>query len=73
MWVSVGGAGCGIPEENTTKVFEPLGTIKAKGIWLRLAVSRNLVEANGGCIEVESEVARGGAFTVCLPSARLAS
>ncbi|MCK4314836.1 MAG: hypothetical protein KAX24_03605, partial [Anaerolineae bacterium] len=49
--------------------FEPLFTTKAKGIGLGLAVSKNLVEANGGSIAVESEVGKGSTFTVKLPLA----
>ncbi|GEM_PF-1223652 len=51
--VSISDTGCGISEENMEKMFEPLFTTKAKGIGLGLAVSKNLVEANGGSIEVE--------------------
>ncbi|MBL7063976.1 MAG: GAF domain-containing protein [Anaerolineae bacterium] len=52
--VSISDTGCGIPEENLEKIFEPLFTTRAKGIGLGLAVSKSLVEANGGSIEVES-------------------
>ncbi|MEE9617440.1 MAG: ATP-binding protein, partial [Anaerolineae bacterium] len=52
--VSISDTGCGIPQENLEMLFEPLFTTKAKGIGLGLAVSKNLVEANGGSIEVES-------------------
>jgi signal transduction histidine kinase len=57
----------GIPPENMGKLFEPLFTTKTKGIGLGLAVSKKLTEANGGCIEVNSEAGVGSTFTVWLP------
>ncbi|OGO20787.1 MAG: hypothetical protein A2Z15_01990 [Chloroflexi bacterium RBG_16_50_11] len=59
--------GCGIPKENMEKIFEPLFTTKPKGIGLGLAISKRLVEQNGGKIEVASEVGKGTTFTVKLP------
>ncbi len=66
-WVRFRDNGCGIPPENREKIFEPLFTTKNKGIGLGLAISRRLVEQNGGQIEVESEVGQGTTFTVKLP------
>jgi two-component system NtrC family sensor kinase len=65
--LSVSDTGCGIPSENMARLFEPLFTTKSRGIGLGLAVSKNLVEANEGSIEVESEVGEGSTFTVRLP------
>jgi len=65
--LSITDTGCGISKENMEKIFEPLFTTKARGIGLGLAVSRNLVELNGGSIEVESEAGKGSTFTVALP------
>jgi len=59
--------GCGIPDENLGRLFEPLFTTKAKGIGLGLAVSKQLVEAHEGTIEVESQVGKGTTFRVRLP------
>ena len=59
--------GEGIPEENMSRLFEPLFTTRAKGIGLGLAISQRLVEAHGGSIEVHSEVGVGSTFTVRLP------
>lgn len=59
--------GCGIPEENLGKIFQPLFTTKAKGLGLGLAVSRNLLEANKGRITVNSQVGQGTTFTVRFP------
>ncbi len=60
--------GTGITPENLSKIFEPLFTTKVKGIGLGLPVSRKLVEANGGRIEVNSQVGLGSTFTVYLPA-----
>jgi signal transduction histidine kinase/DNA-binding response OmpR family regulator len=59
--------GCGISDENLGKLFEPLFTTKAKGIGLGLAVSKQLIEAHEGTIEVESQVEKGTTFRVRLP------
>jgi signal transduction histidine kinase len=60
-------SGVGISPENMEKLFEPLFTTKPKGIGLGLAVSKKLIEANDGRIEVESEVGVGSTFKVWLP------
>jgi len=71
--LSITDTGAGISQENIQKIFEPLFTTKARGIGLGLAVSRSLVQANGGSIEVESEGGKGSTFTVILPTAEVAS
>ncbi|MGA9351582.1 MAG: ATP-binding protein, partial [Anaerolineae bacterium] len=58
--------GCGIPEENLEKIFEPLFSTKVRGIGLGLALSKKIIEAHGGSIEVESEIGKGSTFTVRL-------
>jgi len=59
--------GIGIPTDNIQKIFEPLFTTKAKGVGLGLPVSQKLAQANGGSIEVQSEVGNGSSFNVFLP------
>jgi signal transduction histidine kinase len=68
--IAVRDTGAGIPPENMKKLFEPLFTTKTKGIGLGLAVSQKLIEANGGRIEVQSEVGVGSTFILCLPTQR---
>jgi PAS domain S-box-containing protein len=65
--VDISDTGIGIPPENMPKIFDPLFTTKAKGIGLGLPLSKKLIEANKGSIEVESEVGKGSTFTVALP------
>jgi len=67
-WVSFKDDGCGIPEDNLDKIFEPLFTTKPKGIGLGLAISKRLIEQNNGNIEVASQVAEGTTFTIRLPA-----
>jgi signal transduction histidine kinase len=66
--ISLQDTGVGIRPENMKKLFEPLFTTKTKGIGLGLAVSKKLIEANRGRIEVESEEGKGSTFTVYLPA-----
>jgi two-component system NtrC family sensor kinase len=67
--ISIVDTGCGIPEENLRRIFDPFFTSKdvGKGTGLGLSVSHGIVEAHGGLIEVESKVGEGSTFRVLLP------
>jgi two-component system, NtrC family, sensor kinase len=67
--ISIVDTGCGIPEENLRRIFDPFFTSKnvGKGTGLGLSVSHGIVEAHGGRIEVESKVGEGSTFRVFLP------
>jgi len=67
--ISIVDTGCGIPEENLERIFDPFFTSKevGKGTGLGLSVSHGIVEAHGGLIEVESKVGEGSTFRVFLP------
>jgi len=60
--------GCGISKKSMDNLFEPLFTTKARGIGLGLAISKNLIESNGGSIKVKSKEGQGSTFTVILPT-----
>jgi len=67
--IAITDTGCGIPEENLQRIFDPFFTSKAvgKGTGLGLSVSHGIVEAHGGTIEVSSTVGEGSTFRVLLP------
>jgi len=60
--------GCGIPQENLSKIFDPFYSTKGqKGTGLGLAVVWGIVEEHNGKIEVKTEVGKGTTFTLSLP------
>jgi signal transduction histidine kinase len=65
--ISIQDTGVGIPEEQTSKIFHPLFTTKAKGQGLGLTVCKRLIEANDGEITFTSTLGVGSTFTVTLP------
>jgi signal transduction histidine kinase len=67
--ISIKDTGEGILPENLTTIFQPLFTTKTKGIGLGLVVCKNLIEANGGNIGVESRQGEGATFSVVLTCA----
>jgi signal transduction histidine kinase len=66
--ISVKDEGAGIKDEDMGKIFEPFFTTKKKGegTGLGLSLSKRLVEANGGEIDVESKVGEGSVFKILL-------
>jgi two-component system NtrC family sensor kinase len=67
--ISIIDTGCGIPEANLRRIFDPFFTSKdvGKGTGLGLSVSHGIVEAHGGLIDVQSKVGEGSTFRVFLP------
>ncbi|ULL18316.1 response regulator [Paenibacillus sp. H1-7] len=73
--VSVIDSGIGIPPERIEAIFEPFehysetGAQSRSGIGLGLSITKQLVELQGGTLEVHSEVGSGTRFTFTLPVA----
>jgi signal transduction histidine kinase len=68
-YFSVSDTGEGMNERFIAeRLFHPFATTKRKGVGLGLYTCREVVSANGGTIEVESEQGAGTTFRVVLPS-----
>jgi len=59
--------GTGVPESESTKIFQPFYSTKEKGTGMGLAICRRIVAEHDGEIFVESGPGSGAAFTVSLP------
>ncbi|WP_165452745.1 ATP-binding protein [Paenibacillus thalictri] len=74
--ISVIDTGIGIPEEARHTIFLPFeqyreeGARSAGGIGLGLSITKQLIELQGGILDMESEVGQGTRFTFTLPIAR---
>jgi two-component system, NtrC family, sensor kinase len=69
--VEVIDTGSGMPPEVLKKLFQPFFTTKPKGVGtgMGLTICRNIIEAHGGRMGVESTVGKGSTFRVTLPGA----
>lgn len=70
--VTVADAGPGMDAATAARAFEPFFTTKPAGIGMGLAISRALIEANGGRLWIdENAKPRGATFRFSLPFAAL--
>jgi signal transduction histidine kinase len=77
-WISISirDWGPGIPEEHLCQLFGPYWQAAETahlGTGLGLYITKSIVDAHGGRIEVHSTQSRGATFTVLLPKAALAA
>ena len=68
-YVSIKDNGCGIPEENISRLFEPYFTSKRNGMGLGLAASLNILQSHKATIDVTSVMKQGTTFTITFPAA----
>jgi PAS domain S-box-containing protein len=67
VWISIADTGCGIPQEQLSRIFEPFYTTKKKGSGLGLMIVQRIVREHGGLIKLESHVGQGTTFRIWLP------
>ena len=71
QWVAIAvtDTGCGISEENMTRILEPFFTTKdvGQGTGLGLATVYGIIRQTGGYLSIESTVGVGTTFTIYLP------
>jgi signal transduction histidine kinase len=67
--IEVTDTGPGLSSEATQRLFEPFFSTKKGGTGLGLSLSRQIVQAHGGRLEVEKAAEHGARFRITLPSA----
>jgi signal transduction histidine kinase len=67
--ITVSDTGCGIDEENLSKIFDPFYSTKevGKGTGLGLSIVYSIVTGHGGWIDVKSIKGKGTNFKVYIP------
>lgn len=71
--IAVSDTGAGIPQEQVPQIFQKFfqadnqSKASAKGTGLGLAIAKEIVEAHGGTIGVQSALGDGTTFTIVLP------
>jgi len=71
-FLKVSDTGAGIPEDKLSLIFERFYRLDSSrtegGAGLGLSIARQITEAHGGTLEVESTVGKGSTFTLLLPN-----
>ncbi len=65
--ITVSDSGPGIPEENSTKVFDPFYTTKSDGSGIGLSLCQRIVADHGGSIKIARSCWGGAEFRIALP------
>ncbi|HQP47214.1 MAG TPA: SpoIIE family protein phosphatase [Spirochaetota bacterium] len=74
--ISIADTGIGIPREKFSEIFKSFEQLEESlarehgGTGLGLSISKQLIELQGGTIQVDSTVGEGSVFTFTLPAAR---
>ena len=66
--VRIHDSGPGLPELAVRRVFTPFFSTKPDGMGVGLSISRSIVEAHGGRLDLASNSSDGATFEVELPA-----
>jgi two-component system, sporulation sensor kinase E len=66
--VTIKDNGCGIPEENISRLFEPYFTSKRNGMGLGLAATLNILQSHKANVDVSSILKQGTTFIITFPA-----
>lgn len=67
VFISVKNSGRGMDEKERSRVFEPFYSKKKGGMGIGLYLTRKIVEAHGGNIDLVSSAKNGTTFTIRIP------
>ena len=65
--ITVSDSGAGIPPAMLSRVFDPIFTTKVHGLGFGLSISRSIITAHGGRIEVSNLPEGGASFRITFP------
>jgi len=65
--IKIEDSGRGIAEEDKQHIFEPFFSRKKKGLGIGLYLTKKIVEAHEGKIEVQSKIGQGTTFLIQIP------
>ena len=65
--VEVRDTGCGIPQTETDRIFDPFYSSKEKSIGIGLSIVHSIIKEHKGKVIVESVLNKGTAFKILLP------
>lgn len=68
LMITVTDNGCGISQEDLSRLFTPQHSSKENGSGLGLAITKQIVTSHQGIITCDSTLGKGTSFTISLPT-----